>query len=180
MTEYQEKGFLQGFIDWFETLVVSLSVVSVALLFLCSVVYVDGSSMRPGLNHLDRLVIVSAYFPVKRGDVVVVRRESDKPLVKRVIATEGQTVDIDYEKGVVLVNGRELEEPYVLEDTKISTAETIPFPAKVPEDHIFVMGDNRNDSQDSRNKDIGMIHKDQLIGRACLRVFPLDQFGLVE
>ena len=92
-------------------------------------------------------------------------------LVKRIIATEGQTIDIDFQEGIVYIDGKAIDEPYINEPTV--TRNTMQFPATVPEDHVFVMGDNRNHSADSRDASLGMVHKSCILGRVILRIFPI-------
>ena len=111
--------------------------------------------------------------PVTPGDIVILQRDDfygGEPIVKRVIATEGQTVDIDFDAGVVYVDGAALEEPYTREPTW--TQEGTEFPLTVPEGSIFVMGDNRNHSSDSRSSDLGTVDTRYVIGKAAFLIFP--------
>ena len=103
------------------------------------------------------------------------------PIIKRVIATEGQTVDIDFENGVVFVDGKRLIEPYTRTPTNLSY--DVKFPITVKKNCVFVMGDNRNDSLDSRSSSIGdggMLDKRYILGKALIRIFPFDKFGKIE
>ena len=143
------------------------------LLFRISVVF--GSSMVPTLYDGDRLLLLSnfLYPSFKKGDVVVVHEQNfaeDYNLVKRVIATEGQTVDIDFEQGVVYVNGTALEEPYC--NTPTNLDEGMVFPATVPEGKVFVMGDNRNNSKDSRDPEVGFVDEREIFGKVLLLTIP--------
>ena len=135
---------------------------------------VRGRSMEPTLLERDLLLVLSGtlcgdYAP---GDVVILQRESLQlsQIVKRVIATEGQVVDIDFGSGVVYVDGQRLHEDYVNEPT--FTPEGMEFPLTVPEGCIFVLGDNRNHSSDSRHDQLGAVDVRCVIGKAVLRVFP--------
>ena len=103
---------------------------------------------------------------------------SDQPIVKRVIATEEQVVDIDFDKGIVYVDGVALDEPYIAE----KTTRPIDFDGKVkvPKGCVFVMGDNRNKSTDSRDNDIGMVDTRYIIGHEILRIMPINKIGLVD
>lgn len=141
---------------------------------------VDGRSMQPTLLDGERLVISSWKYTAEPGDIVVIDSHTSygKPLVKRVIATGGDTVDIDFEKGVVYVNGSALVEPYTAEPTYLE--ETVVFPITVPEGCIFVLGDNRNNSKDSRSADIGCVDERDVLGKVLLRLMPVNRFGVVE
>ena len=140
---------------------------------------VSGSSMLPTYHDGDRMLISSLGYTPEYGDVVVFAEKSgDKEnLIKRVIATEGQTVDINFETGEVSVDGVVLEEPYIYEQTEEEG--NIEFPATVPEGHIFVLGDNRNNSRDSRFGSIGMVDERLILGRAYWQIFPLSKLGFI-
>jgi signal peptidase I len=145
--------------------------------FLFRTSQVNGDSMNPNLVNGDRVLVrVFAYEP-EYGDVVIISQPNalELNLVKRVIATEGQTVSIDADKGIVYVDGVALDEPYTLEKTYISGEWD--YPITVPEGCVFVMGDNRNNSTDSRFKMVGFIQKDYIVGKAFLK---LDGFKLVK
>ena len=131
--------------------------------------------MRETLQDGDILVAVSRYLAgdLSQGDIVIVRDEYFKdgqPIVKRVIATEGQTVDIDFETGIVYVDGQALDEPYINEPTYME--EGTEFPLTVPEGCIFVMGDNRNHSSDSRDSRLGTVDTRCVLGKAVFLAFP--------
>ena len=143
--------------------------------FAARVVLVSGPSMRETLQHQDCLLVMNAHLcgGFEAGDIVIIRKESFKdgePIVKRVIATEGQTVDIDFAEGIVYVDGEALEEDYIREPTY--TAEGTEFPLTVPEGSIFVMGDNRNGSSDSRDYRLGTVDTRYVIGKAAFLIFP--------
>ena len=135
---------------------------------------VDGHSMVPTLQDGDRLLVLNSmlYDDYKYGDIVVLRKETflEEPIVKRVIATEGQTVDIDFDEGVVYVDGQALEEDYIREPTYLD--EGLAFPITVPEGCIFLLGDNRNNSMDSRDPSLGPVDVRCVIGKAVALVFP--------
>ena len=141
---------------------------SIAVVFIITllfrVVEVEGTSMHPTLRDGDIAVSVRAFFPPKRGDIVLFRKSSGARdvLVKRVIATQGQTVDIDFAEGVVFVDGEALYEPYISVGTHLQ--EGVSFPCTVPEGRYFVMGDNRNRSLDSRSEEVGMVDGRRLLG----------------
>ncbi len=139
-----------------------------------------GDSMAPTLQDGDRTVISAFGYTPRRGDVVVLRDPSQtgKHLVKRVIGLEGDQVDIDFGLGTVYVNGLALEEPYCSEPT--FAAYDVEFPVVVPEKHIFVLGDNRNFSHDSRSADMGMIPVDGVEGKVIWRFYPLNRMGVIQ
>jgi len=135
---------------------------------------VEGRSMLPTLQDRDRLLLLNGplcggYEP---GDIVVLRKDSflPTPIVKRVVATGGQVVDIDFLSGIVYVDGQPLHEDYVSEPTFLS--EGTEFPLTVPEGSVFVMGDNRNNSTDSRDVRLGTVDERYIIGRAVFLLFP--------
>ena len=144
-------------------------------MLLFRVVVVVGPSMYNTLIDGDRLVLLSnvVYTQPKRGDIIVASKESfegGECIVKRVIATEGQTVDIDFNAGVVFVDGVALDEPYTYTATTLD--EGMVFPLVVDEGHVFVMGDNRNSSKDSRNPQIGLIDEREILGKAIFLLSP--------
>ena len=156
---------------------IAFGMVAILLLFMIvfRVVVVSGPSMQQTLQHGDCLVLLNSVFyrEPKAGDIVVATKSSYKdgePIIKRVIATEGQVVDINFEKGIVYVDGVALVEPYV--NTPTNLYEGVSFPLTVKENCVFVMGDNRNDSKDSRSVEIGQIDRRELLGKALFLVLP--------
>ena len=142
---------------------------------------VRGSSMEPTLRDGDGIFVQTAgYHQPRQGDIVAIRAKDrqGKHLIKRIIAREGDTVQIDFEAGMVFVNGQLLEEPYINEATTLSG--DIPFPVTVPPGCFFVLGDNRNHSQDSRSSALGFVPLDDIEGRAVFRFAPLSRFGPIE
>ena len=160
--------------EWVQALVCSVLTVVMIFTFAVRLIGVDGHSMEPTLQHTDRLVVLSPilYHDYKAGDIVVLRKGSFsmEPIVKRVIAVEGQTVDIDFSAGSVTVDGVELDEPYINELT--FTDEGTEFPLTLGEGEIFVMGDNRNHSTDSRDTRIGAVDTRYVVGRAVALALP--------
>ncbi len=156
---------------------IAFGMVAILLIFMIvfRVVVVSGPSMQQTLQHGDCLVLLNSVFyrEPKVGDIVVATKTSYKdgePIIKRVIATEGQVVDIDFEQGIVYVDGVALHEPYT--NTPTNLYEGVTFPLTVKEDCVFVMGDNRNDSKDSRSVEIGQIDRRELLGKALFLVIP--------
>ena len=160
--------------EWVQALVCSVLAVVVIFTFVIRLIGVDGHSMVPTLQHGDRLLVLNSmlYDDYQYGDIVVLRKDTfmEEPIVKRVIATAGQTVDIDFANGIVYVDGEVLEEDYINDLTY--TDEGTQFPLTVPEGSIFVMGDNRNRSDDSRNAELGTVDTRYVIGRAVFLLFP--------
>ena len=166
--------------DWIESLVTAIVACILIFLFLFRVVNVQGSSMVPTLHESDKIVISRLAGNFQYGDIVVLTKTAfdDDSIVKRVIATEGQTIDIDFDSGTVTVDGKVLQEPYIAEKTKRQM--DFHGPVTVPEGCIFCMGDNRNQSTDSRRGTIGMIDTRCVLGRVVLRLWPLDKIGAVK
>ena len=173
----QEKQTAKGrdLYEWVQSLVGSVLVVVAIFTFVIRMMGVDGHSMLNTLQHGDRLLVVNSmlYHDYQYGDIVILRKNGvfdDDPIVKRVIAVEGQTVDIDFTEGIVYVDGEALEEDYIREPTY--TAEGTEFPLTVPEGSIFVMGDNRIGSSDSRDYRLGTVDTRYVIGKAAFLIFP--------
>ena len=160
--------YLHDFVTW-------LVAILLIFLLLFRVVVVSGVSMNSTLVHGDYLLLLNNVFykEPQQGDIIVAAKDSFKsgePIIKRVIATEGQWVDIDFDAGIVYVNGTALEEPYT--NTPTNLYEGVDFPLMVDEGCIFVMGDNRNESKDSRSMEIGQIDKREILGRAIVLFLP--------
>ena len=156
-----------------------LGIIVLVSMLLFRVVVVSGPSMYDTLLDGDYLLVLSNlfYHEPEHGDVIIISKETfddGKPIVKRVIATEGQTVDIDFRAGIVYVDGQALDEPYTYTTTNLK--EGITFPLVVDEGCIFVLGDNRNRSKDSRNPEIGQIDKREVLGKVCFLFLPGTHF----
>lgn len=155
--------------------------VVILFVFAIRLVGVVGESMYPTLHDGDKLTLLSNFlYEPKVGDIVVLKAEAYTrgPLVKRVIADEGQTVDINFDTGEVWVDGVLLDEPYINEPTYRN--EGMEFPLTVPENCIFVMGDNRNHSTDSRSTMVGCVDKRYILGKALSIVMPFNRIGGIE
>lgn len=164
-------------------LVTLLAAILLVLLLLFRIVIVSGPSMNNTLLDGDYLLLLSnnLYPNPKHGDIIVASKDDFKdgePIIKRVIATEGQTVDIDFAAGIVYVDGSALQEDYTLTPTNL--AEGIVFPITVDEGCLFVMGDNRNESKDSRNPEIGLVDKREVLGKAIFLMIPGTDGGTVQ
>ena len=159
-----------------------LAVIVVVFLLVFRVVVVSGTSMNNTLMDGDYLLLLGDVFyqNPKYGDIIVASKSSfdnGAPIVKRVIATEGQYVDIDFEKGVVYVDGKALDEPYT--KTLTTVFEGVSFPLEVKEGCVFVLGDNRDNSKDSRDPEIGLIDKREVLGKVIFLFMPGTNKGTV-
>lgn len=167
--------------DWLQCVMAALLASVLIFVFFARMIGVVGDSMTNTLHDGDRIIISNLFYTPQQGDIVVLRKESfrEQAIVKRVIAVEGQTVSIDFDQGVVYVDGKALVEPYIREPTYTSI-DFVYDEVTVPEGCVFVLGDNRNGSTDSRDNRIGFVDTRCIIGRVLFRVFPLDVFGTVE
>ncbi len=165
--------------DWLRCIVTAIILCVLVFIFGARIVGVVGSSMVPTLHEGDRIITSNLFYKPKQGDIVVFRKDSfdDRALVKRVIATEGQTVDIDFEQGIVYVDGAPLKEDYV----NAPTVRELDFDDEitVPPGCVFVMGDNRNESTDSRSEALGCVDTRYLIGRGYIVFLPIRDFKLL-
>ncbi len=174
--EIEQANKKEGY-DWIQSIITALIICIVVFLFFVRVIDVSGDSMNPTLIDGEKMLVSGLFYKPKQGDVVIFKTDDynpDKALVKRVIATEGQVVNIDFDNGIVYVDDVPLEEDYIAELTRVK----IDFrgPWTVPEGNVFVMGDNRNQSTDSRDKRIGNVDEKEIIGRAYAVIYPFSEF----
>ena len=166
--------------DWIESIIFALFVVSLVFTFILRTAIVDGHSMNPTLINSDKLILTKLFYEPKPKDIIAINCKGlNEAIVKRVIATEGQEVNIDFEQGKVYVDGVEQFEPYIKEITK-RDLKAFTYPVTVPKNCVFVMGDNRNNSRDSRDPAVGFVSKNDILGHAIFRVYPFKTFGTLK
>lgn len=178
--EEKKVSTSEDLFEWVETLVVAFFAVILFFTFIFRLAAVNGESMLPTLVDKDRLIVSYIGYTPKNGDIVIVNNENpalEKVIVKRVIATGGQTVDIDFNSGIVKVDGKELEESYINNLTLLDE-KGHDYPVTVPENCLFVMGDNRMNSTDSRSPLVGFVPEEDVLGKVVLRIFPFSSFGV--
>ena len=195
----KKRNFSKELIEWLE--VVSTAIIAVVLIFsfVFRIATISGDSMLNTLiggnqfngNNGDKVIITNIAYEPDNGDIVVISRNAENsvagqltgqgPIIKRVIAKGGQTVDIDFENGIVYVDGVALKEDYI--STPTTTKADVEFPVYVPEGYIFVLGDNRQDSLDSRFTQIGnggLIDTRYVLGHAIYRIYPFNRIGRLD
>lgn len=185
LVEKKNSDFSKGVYEWVEELVLAIVLVVVLFSFIFRVVTVNGNSMLPNYDPDDRLIVSALSNNVTQGDVVVIVDALDNPIIKRVIATEGQIVDIDNQTGKIYVDGIELDNTKFGVENGITFTDntsypTLTFPQTVPADCVFVLGDNRVISEDSRYVSVGMVNKGKILGTSVLRIFPLNRIGITD
>lgn len=178
--EQKQRERNTAILEWFDAVIFALVLVLVLLVVAVRTVRVDGSSMVPTLTDGDQLLAYSLGYTPQRGDVIVVDgyTQYGEPLVKRVIGVGGDQIDINFATGQVYVNGTLLDEPYISAPTTRSADVT--FPLIVPEGQLFVMGDNRPYSMDSRYSEIGFIDERDVLGKVFMRLLPIGTTGKIE
>ncbi len=167
--------------DWIQCLLVALIICVLIFMFCVRVIDVIGASMNPTLFNGEKMLVSGLFYKPEVGDVVVFKKDEYDPnklLVKRVIAVEGQEINMDFENGIVYIDGVAIAEDYIIEPTY----NKLDFigPKTVPEGCVFVMGDNRNASIDSRKTEIGMLDNRLILGKAYCVVYPISQFRIID
>jgi len=168
-----DKGRMELY-DWLQSIVSAIICGIFIFVFIGRTIGVEGDSMRNTLHYYDTVVMSNLFYTPKYGDIIIFRPPTDAfgdtPLVKRVIAVAGQTLDINFETGDVIVDGVVLDEPYILEPTQRRL--NFSGPITIQEGHVFVMGDNRNNSSDSRDSRIGQIDTRLILGKVLFLAIP--------
>lgn len=180
-----------------ETMLISLFIVSLVFTYIFRITTITGISMKETLEEGDRVIMTAWYSSPKQGDVVVIdaqhavtldesgelvtKKGMDMLIVKRVIAVEGQKVDFDFRQGMVYIDDKLCDEPYISGLTHLDEG-AFPemYPVTVPEGYVFVMGDNRRDSQDSRSYRLGFVPVDDIKGKVLMKISPLSEIGLID
>ncbi len=182
-------GAASGVYDWIRCVIFAIVIVVFCLTFILRIVEVDGTSMMDTLSNQDKVIVTDLFYTPHNNDIIVIShaQEYSKPIIKRVIATEGQTVKLDYKNEKIYVDGIELSEPYIKgttfsgigsdEDIESIIALDNDGSFVIPKDKLFVMGDNRSVSMDSRNPKIGLIDVKNVIGKAQVVAFPFNHIG---
>lgn len=191
----EKESWTRSLYEWLQVLVVVLVCITGVFTFVVSIVQVDGSSMYPTLKDGDIMLVQRLAYQPGNGDIIVLRKDGtyeDRALVKRIIATGGQTVYIDYDANTITVDGVQLDEPYINYETDwyygddpmaVRTdldPQYVNTEFTVPEGCLFVCGDNRNNSSDSRVATLGMVDERYVLGRVLLVAFPFSHIGLVD
>ena len=167
--------------DWLQSLMAALIFCVLLFSFVIRLIDVSGPSMNPTLYEGNKLLVSDLFYKPKAGDVVIFKSDNydpNKALVKRVVATEGQEVNIDFEHGIVYVDGEPLDEEYAAEP--IHNKLDFIGPKTVPDGCVFVLGDNRNSSRDSRAKSIGMVDERLILGKVYAVVYPIGAIRWVR
>lgn len=172
-----DKKITDYMFDLTRTIIFVFAFMSVIFTFIIRDANVVGNSMLDTLHSDDKILMTNFMYKPKCGDIVAINAENqiEKRIIKRVIATEGQTLVVDYSKNAVYVDGIQIDEPYVSSITR-EPSNPLQIPYVIPEGYIFVMGDNRIISLDSRDKSIGLVSVDDVIGKAQFIVYPFDRF----
>ena len=171
-TKKQKYTFTAMIFDVVSIFTTALVIIAVLFTFVIRFVGVDGNSMVPTLNHGDWLVVSAITTEIENGDIVISTQPNsfNEPIVKRVIAKGGQEIDIDFRTGDVYVDRVKIDEPYI--NALTTTQEGVSFPLTVPEGKLFLMGDNRNDSTDSRSPMVGCVDERYILGVVLFRLTP--------
>ncbi len=177
MPEVKTINWKREIAEWVLAITFALIAAFLIKTFIFTLVTVDGPSMEPTLYTNDRLYVNRLMYTPQNGDIVVFMPHNfpRKPFVKRVIATPGQTIDIDSMNSIVYIDNEPIAEPYIAES--IIRSGDMQYPLTVPDDNYFVMGDNRGNSHDSRDSDVGLVSKKEIMGKALFRFWPLSNMG---
>ncbi len=171
-------------------------IIIVVFTYIFSFASVSGDSMKPTLSNGEKLLALETGYKPQRGDVVIIDNKTaglldengnvtenealNCMISKRIIAVGGDTIDFDFENGTVTLNGEVLEESYISEPTTRNDQAAFEYPLTIPQGYVFVLGDNRNISMDSRHEKIGLVPEDEITGKAVLKVYPFGNFGAVN
>lgn len=176
MQNNSSRGLSFYIYEWFEAILTAVVAISIIFAFGFRIISVSGQSMENTLKDEDKVLITNFNYQPKDGDIVVITHAKNfsENIIKRVIATQGQSLNIDFSTGQVTVDGKVLNEPYIKNST--ITNEGGEIPSVVPQGYIFVMGDNRQNSKDSRSSEIGLIENGSVLGKARAIIYPISRF----
>lgn len=183
--EASPKRVTASALEWVETIAMAIVLVSVVFTFLVRIITVDGGSMKPTYYDGDRVMVSAWGGSVEQGDVVIIVNALKEPIIKRVIAVGGQVVDFDPQLGEVTVDGAPVYGSEFHIENGITTVPDLPgnvleFPQTVPEGCVFVLGDNRRNSTDSRYVDVGMVDSRNILGKVFFNLYPFSKLGFVK
>ena len=190
INETKKFNWRRELFDWIQAIAVALVVSFLLKNYVLTLAKVQGQSMEPTLQHEDRLYVNRLMYKPEKGDVIIFRPgfDPDRPYIKRIIATEGDTLYINFVSGDVYVNDEKIDEPYISEGTHLMGAYIESLmrngeysrenPIVIEKDKMFVMGDNRNASKDSR--EIGQVPEDEIIGHAIFRFWPVNKVTTLD
>ena len=190
-------SFIGEILGILETVFIAAFIMSMIFTFVFKIATVKGDSMNQTLDSNDKIIAFAFENSPETGDIVIVDAKESvligsngelrhgegikKQIVKRVIASGGQTVDIDFKKGIVYVDGVMLDEPYITGLTHVDEgAFAGQYPITIPEGYLFVMGDNRSVSKDSRSDEIGLVSEESVLGKVFFCISPMDRFGFLS
>lgn len=164
-------------LDWSFSIIAAIVIALLIRNFVFTLVNVDGNSMNPTLTNGDKLYVSRIMYKPKTGDIIILHppQSYNTPYVKRIVALEGQVVDIKPEEGAIYVDGEKLEEDYVT--GPLSSGGNLEYPFEVPKDCVFVMGDNRNPGGSTDSRLLGPIPVKNIMGKAIFRILPLNHMG---
>lgn len=176
-----KRGFVSGLFGWIHCLVICVVLIVTLLVFFLRPVTVVGNAMEDTLKENDTIILTNFLYEPQQGDVVVINAGStgeNTAIIARVIAVGGQSISIEEDKNRVLVDGKIIDEPYVKGDTDFGIEWDVP--ATIPDGYVFVLGDNREASLDSRYEQVGLVHESDIIGKVQFLVYPFDRISVVE
>ena len=168
--------------EWIESIIQAIIIVVMLMSFIFRVVNVSGESMMNTLHNNDKLIITRFNYIPHNGDIVVIKHGNkiNTPLIKRIIAIGGQKLRIDYKKGLIFVDGKKLEEDYLKERMWLKGDLDFSSEVTIPKNYVFLAGDNRNNSIDSRFSEVGLIKNEDIVGKASLIIHPTDRIRILK
>lgn len=163
--------------DWVSTIISAISALVIVFTIFIKLIVVNGVSMNPTLHDKDWMILKSFLCSPQKGDIVVIQKKSlNEPIIKRIIATENDLIDI--KEGKVYINGEIKDEKKYIGDSITQSYSSNQFPMRIPKGHYFVMGDNRDNSLDSRFEEVGIVSRSEILGEAKVIVFPFDRIKI--